>query len=303
MSNENEVAVIKPIQVVSSMLTATNIPENDYPVYDPVVHYALDARVIVLETHKVYQSLQHTNVGNPVTDTAWWVEVSPTNLWCSFDLSSTTVTNFSVDSYMEITPGSSVNSLSVINISGVHSIRVRVIDPAFGTVFDMTADLLTPPSEPTWYAWFFEPRSNQSQFVVKSLPAYPNAKVRLDFLCDGASYVGVIVLGTLRSLGGSANYGARLGIQDYSRKERDQWGQVNLQKRGFSKRMSLTLLVPTGQIDDVFALLAELTGTACLWLGTNTFSAMNVYGFINTFDILVQYPSYAELSLDLEGLI
>ena len=303
MSTDNQVSVIKPIEVTPAMLTATNIAENDYPQYAAGVTYANRDRVVLLSAHKVYESLQNANTGHSLDDTAWWVEVSPTNLWCAFDLSSTTVTQFSVPSYLEITPGQAVDSLSVINISGLESVRVRSIDPSFGTVFDMTADLLTPPSTATWFAWFFEPRSGQSQFVVKNLPPYPNAKVRLDFACSGPAHVGVVVIGSLKLLGGAAQYGARLGIQDYSRKERDQWGQVNLQRRGFSKRMSLSIRVPRGRVDDVFALLAELTGTACLWLGTNMFTAMNVYGFINTFDLLIEYPTFSELTLDIEGLI
>lgn len=297
--------VIKSLTVTDAMLTGTSVAESDHPLHNPTTTYGLGERVIVTGTvHKIYESLQPANTGkDPTTQDTWWGEVSNTNRWKAFDRSSSSQTVIGLSDYYEITPGQSVDSVALVNVAGLVTVRVRVVDPTYGTVFDQTANLLTPPTEPSWYAWFFEPRTGQSQLVVTGLPQYPNATVRVDMTSSSSASVGVIAVGTSRAIGSIVKFGARLSIQDFSRRERNAYGEVFLEKRGNVKTMSLPVEIETQDLDDVYAVLAELTGTACLWMGTNLFSALNVYGFINTFDIVVSYATHSELSIEIEGLL
>lgn len=296
--------VIKTVPVTDAILTATDIPETDHAAYAAGTTYTLGQRVIVPSTHEVYESLQATNLGHdPLLEDTWWGRVSATNRWKVFDPSSTSQTVIGTSAYYELTPGQSVDSVALVNVTGLENVRIRVIDPVYGTVFDQTASLLTPPSSATWYAWFFEPRTGQSQFVVTGLPQYPSAKVRVDLESSSTAKVGVLLIGTSKAIGSIVKFGVRLSIQDFSGKERNSFGEVSLIKRGNIKTMSLPIEVDTDQLDDVYGSLAELTGTACLWLGTSLFSALNLYGFINTFDIVVSYATHSELSLELEGLL
>lgn len=48
--------IIRPITITDAMLTDGNVPENDYPVYNPATTYVGGNRVIVAAEHKVYEA-------------------------------------------------------------------------------------------------------------------------------------------------------------------------------------------------------------------------------------------------------
>ena len=295
--------VIKSIAVTDSLLTSTSVPEADYAAYSAGTTYALGARVIVVASHKIYESLQAGNVGHSVTtEPLWWVEVSPTNRWKLFDLSSTTQTQIDAADHYEITPGQAINALALINISGVLTVRVRLTDPSFGVVYDQTADLADVPSESSWYAWFFEPRTEQTQFVVSDLPSYPNTVLRVDLTSSGAAYVGAMVFGTQRSIGLGVKSGVRLGIRDYSRKERNDWGDTVLVQRAFSRTAAISTLISNTELDNTYNLLSDLRATPCLWIVTDSYSSLSLFGFFSSFDITIPYAQFSDCSIDIESL-
>ena len=295
--------VIRSITMTDAMLAGTSVPENDHAAWNSGTTYALGDRVILTSTHKIYESLQAGNLNKPpATEPLWWVEVSPTNRWKMFDLSTTTQTVVGAADYYEITPGQAVNAMALYNISGILTIRVRLTDPVFGVVYDKTTDLTPLPSESSWYAWFFDERVEQNQFVAEDLPSYPTATLRVDVTSSGTAYIGALVFGSIRSIGLGVQQGVRLGIQDYSRKERNEWGDTVLVQRAFSSRVSFQMLVDNTELDNTFRLLADLRATPCLWLGSDSYSSLAVFGFYNNFDINIAYATYSDCTIDVEGL-
>ena len=77
--------IVNPLTITDAMLTSSTVTEDDYSAWSGSTTYALGARVIVLSTHKIYQSLQASNLNkDPTAQPLWWIEVSPTNKWaCS----------------------------------------------------------------------------------------------------------------------------------------------------------------------------------------------------------------------------
>jgi hypothetical protein len=163
-------------------------------------------------------------------------------------------------------------------------------------------DITAVPSESSWYAWFFEARTEQTQLVFSDLPSYPNAVLRIDVTSSGTAYIGALVFGTERSIGMGVKQGVRLGIQDYSRKERNTWGDTVLVQRAYAKRVTFSMLVDNAELDNTFNLLTELRATPCLWIGTNLYGALSVFGFYANFEIAISYARYSDCSIDLESL-
>lgn len=295
--------VIKSVTVTDAILTGSSVPEADHATWASGTTYALGDRVILTSTHKIYESLQAANTNHdPATEATWWVEVSPTNRWKCLDLSNTTQTVVDAADYYEFTPAQAVNAVALVNISGILSVRVRLTDPSFGVVYDKTADLAAVPSESSWYAWFFEPRTEQTLFVAADLPSYPNATLRIDVTSSGTAYIGALVFGTQRTIGLGVQQGVRLGITDYSRKERNEWGDTVLVQRAYAKRVSFSMLIDNAQLDNTFNLLADMRATPCLWIGTNLYGALSVFGFYASFEIGISYARYSDCTLDLESL-
>lgn len=297
----NPLRVIKSVAVTDATLVSTSVPEADHAAYNAATNYGLGDRVIL--AHKVYESVQAANLGKaPASEPNWWAEVGPTNRWKLFDLSSTTTTTVGAADHYEFAPGVAVNALAIINISGLASVRTRMTDPNYGVVYDKTADLSSVPSESSWYAWFFEPRTQQSQLVISDMPSYPNAVLRIDVTTGGSGTIGALIYGTQRSIGIGINKGVRLGIQDYSRKERNDWGDTVLVQRAYSRRMSFSMLIENDQLDNTYDLLADMRATPCLWIGSDGLRSLTVFGFYSNFDINISYARYSDCSIDVEGL-
>jgi hypothetical protein len=295
--------VIKSIALTDAMLTATSLAEADYAAWSAGTAYAVGARVIVASVHKVYESIAASNTGHdPVTSSVWWVEVGPTNRWKPFDLSSTSQMSFVASAYYEITPSAAVNAVGLINIAGVTAIRIRLSDPVFGVVYDQSTDLIPAISESSWYAWFFEPRQSKDSFIALDLPSYPIAVLRIDLTTVGTAYVGGIVFGYQRTIGQGVQYGARLGIQDYSRKERNTFGDVQLVQRAYALRNSLSMMIDNEELDNTARLLAELRSTPCIWIASDRYESLVIFGFYSSFEILISYPQYSQCTLDIEGM-
>ena len=295
--------VIRNIALTDAMLAGTSVPENDHAAWSSGTTYAAGDRVILTSTHRIYQSLQASNTNNaPASSPLWWVEVSPTNRWKMFDLSTSTQTQIDTSDYYEIAPGQAINSVALLNISGVLTVRVRLTDPSFGVVYDQTADLTVLPPESSWYSWFFDERRRETLFLANDLPSYPNATLRIDLTSAATALIGVCLFGSSRSIGTGVQQGVRLGLQDYSRKERNEWGDTVLVQRAYAARASLQPLVLNQELDNTFRLLTELRATPCLWIGSDAYGSLAIFGFYNNFEISIAYADFSDCTIDIEGL-
>lgn len=293
--------VLKPAAVTGAQVESS-IAEDDYPAYDPAETYQADARVT--HGHFVYQSLQASNTGRqPDLNATWWVQVGPTNRMKPFDLSHTTQARFSGAAWYEINTGRAVNGVALLAIDGLRSVRVRVIDPGYGTVYDKTTALWTTPDQSGWYPWTFGERREKKDFFALDLPSYPTAKVRLDVEAASSAGIGVILVGQQRKVGMGVKQGVRMGILDYSRKGTNEWGEAELLRRGFSRTRTLEVLCENKDIDNIDRLLSDLRATPAYWILSDRYRRANVYGKYDSYDIGIQYDRYSELSLHLEGLL
>jgi len=299
----SQLKVIKSLSLTDALLTETSVAEDPLPAWAVGTTYADGQRVSYAPTHKVYESLAGSNVGkDPVAEPLWWQEVSPTNRWKAFDLSTSTQTQVANNDYYEITPGQAINSVAFINLLNVLSVRVRLTDAYWGVVYDKTTNL-TPATSSSWYSWLFDKRRPMTELTLADLPSYPQAVLRVDFTAAGPAFVGGIVFGSQRTIGIGVQKGARLGIQDYSRKERNEFGDVELVRRGFAKTLSISTLIENTHLDTTFEDLADFRSTPCLWICGDKYRSLTVFGFFQRFDLGIEYASHTECSIDIEGLV
>lgn len=98
-------------------------------------------------------------------------------------------------------------------------------------------------------------------------------------------------------------YGARVGIQDYSVKRRDDWGNISIVERAFSRRANWNMFIKKQDVDLFQNTLAQLRGKPALYIGGENYDCTSIYGFYKDFDTIIEYPHYSECSIELEGLI
>ncbi len=298
-------SIVEPIEITDANLISSNVPETDYPVWSPITTYALGARVILASTHRIYESLQSGNLNkSPATeDLTWWVAVRPTNKWAVFDTSNstkTTVPSGQTKISYEIS-GSFVNSVGILNITGATSATVTVKNASGAIVYSKTISLFGITTSFDWWSWFFGERRAKSQVVLVDLPVQINANIEIVLNGDIDLSVGVIVLGRLKSIGKGVLSGARVGIQDYSRKERNDFGDMIVVERAFAKRANLQLVIGANEVDSTIDFMSRIRAKPCLYIG-GTYESLVIFGFYKSFENLIQYVSHSEFSLELEGL-
>lgn len=304
--------VVKAMTVQPAALTS-DVPENDHPLWLVGTTYALGDRVTyeyvdgiyIIHTHKIYESVQAGNVGKaPTTEPTWWKEVSPTNRWKMFDLSTSTQTLFTAPRYYQIALFKSISALTFVGVTDLASIRVRLTDVNTSTVvYDQTFVMRDIPSSSSWYSWTFEERLNKQSLTINNIPTYPLAILRIDVTPVGSSgAIGVCMFGLNKTIGTGVHAGAKLGIVDYSRKEKNEYGDTVLVQRAYSSRASYTMHIDNAQLDNTMRLLTDLRATPCTWSIPGSFDSATVFGYYASFDITVQYAQYAVCNIDIEGL-
>lgn len=169
------------------------------------------------------------------------------------------------------------------------------------TVFEQTYNLQEDAAITSWYAYFTEDIVYKTDLVLPDLPLYTSPVVRVVITGDGSVSCGSMVLGQTRELGLTL-YGARAGINDYSKKETDDFGNYTIVERAFAKRTVLKLVTENVNIDSLYTLLAAYRVTPAVWIGTDDYACTWVFGFYRSFDVEIAMMEKSYITLEIEGL-
>lgn len=296
--------VLVPISITPAMLTSSTVAETDHAEWVPGTAYTAGQKVIRLATHRIYEALTSTTGDTPETSPTKWLDLGATNRWKAFDQKIGTATTQADSMEWVIDPGQTVGSVGLLELVA-ESVRVRVSDAIDGLVYDSTQTLTGAITSADWFTYFFEPVSRRPFALFADLPSYrdPTITITVSGLAGEAVECGVCLLGTYTEFADAVRYGASAGIVDYSKKTVDDFGNVQITERAFSKRASWQMLVANTDIDKLQRTLASLRATPALYIGSDRFDATLVYGFYRDFDIIIEYYTHSECSIELEGLI
>lgn len=154
----------------------------------------------------------------------------------------------------------------------------------------------------SWYDYFTEAIAYNSEAVLTEIPLYANPTISVTIsAADGVVSCGTMVVGQSRELGGTV-YGAKGGIQDYSRKETDDFGNYTLVERSYAKRNTFRVVCENNNVDAIFNLLAEVRATPVVWLGTDDYALTWSYGWARDWAVEIAYPTKSFLTIEIEGL-
>ena len=297
--------IIRPTTITDALLTSSNAPETDYAAWSGATTYALGAHVISAVTHRRYESLQGANTNHAVSDPTWWLDTGPTNRWAMFDSVIGTLTVGAAGIDVTLTPGAA-DALAVVD-TDAETVTVTMKQGAT-TVYSKTKSTNVGGSAILdWSAYFFEPIGILTSLTFLDLPVYLSATVRIQ--AEGPDPDGPVSIGTLiigRQMGlGSTEAGPEVGINDFSRKETDDFGNTIVVQRPFSKRMTVRSMVEGGQsvVDAMQRELAKYRATPLLWIGEDGWDSLTILGFYKSFSLDLAFSHIAYCSLEIEGLI
>lgn len=302
MSSALAVKIVTPIVIDSTKLTTTNVSGTaEGASWLAATAYTIGNRVY-RPNNKLYERLiSGTTATAPEGDSINWILVSPTNPYRMFDASNSSQTSNATSINVRVTPAAIANTLALFNMDGT-SVTVAMNDPVAGSVYSQTFSLQSPPIAPSWYAYFFDPIKTKRDLVV-SLPSYINAYTDVTITkAAGTAKCGTMILGNANLVGLGINYGASVGIIDYSTKEKNTFGDYNIVPRGFAKRANFTIMLENSEVDPLIDLLSDLRTTPTLFIGSTQFTSTAIFGYYKDFDINLQYTENSICTITLEGL-
>lgn len=295
--------IVTPIQVTSSNLTSSNVP---------ITETAWTAGTYTTGTQRYVGTTLYEVIASPSTADSpaagiaatppTWREVGAINRFRMFDNIISTQTTQAGTIVVTLSMGQLVNAVAFFGLSG-NNINVRMNDPTEGLVYNQTQKLQDNTLIVDWYAYFFEGIYSKSDAVFDDLPSYVSATVTVTIDAGtGTAACGEMVVGRQSTLG-LTNFGTSVSIQDYSVKTTDDFGNIVIRERAFSKRADYDVTLETARISAVQKLLADIRTTPTVFIGSKDNPETVVYGFYKQFNIVISTPTLSDCSIEVEGLI
>lgn len=295
--------IIPPITITDAMLHSSTVTEpstsesanpNYAGAWDSGQLYSVNQIVLVVSEHRLYQSLQNGNIGQTPGVTGnetWWLAYGASEQWSVFDSkvgSQATATGGTITYELDPTP---FDSIALLNLEAT-SISVTQTD--VGGAGDPIVWTAT-----TYASGFYTTDVVSIDFSASYTT--PHIVITITH-SSGTAKIGEIVIGQKKAIG-FTQYSPTVGITDYSTKETDSFGNFTVLERSYSKRLSCQTTVENTDIDTVYNTLASVRAVPVVWVGSELYSTMIVYGFFKDFTIEIPYPSVSMCSLEIEGLV
>lgn len=297
--------IIKPASVTASTLTASNVAETDYAAWTAGT-YTVGNRVIY--DHKIYEVVATSTTDRPdlgaAAVPATWLFVSPTNRYKMFDIAvgSGTVNSGSIN--VTITPTTVCNSVVLFNVDGATA--QLIVRTSGGTiVYDETVSLADYGDLNSYFNYYFLPiaETGASELAFIDIPNYSGASFQLIIDAGGGTAsCGEMIIGQKSALA-VTNFGTSVGIKDYSVKTIDDFGNVTITTRPYSKRADYDVTVETAQVSQFTKFLASIRSTPAVYIGDPLRGETIVLGYYRDFSVVLSNPSISECSMSVEGLI
>lgn len=294
--------VIKSMETTDSILTYSNIEEDEYPVWVVSNPYVLGDRVIY--QHKIYEAiLPVTSTTPPNLDQDNWLFLDDTNRFRMFNNVLSDKSSRVGGIHFTLRPSQIVTGIALIGVAASY-VRVTVTDPVLGVIYDETKSLMDISTVTTYFEYFYQPLSSaQGAVAFLSLPVAPTGYIDV-YVESGNNLVEVaeVVYGNY-TLVGKTNYGTSVGIKSYSRKEIDEFGNVTVVKRRNSDYCEYDVDIENIRLATVKKFFKEIDSVPCLFVGNEDLEETIVYGFYSDFKATISLPQISKCTLKVEGLV
>jgi len=303
--------VIEPVSVTDAEILASNISPTGHALWDAAATYANGARVCKLAVpgrayRTVYESQVAGNIGkDPAIDDATnWLEIGATDRFLPFDRKIASQVGRATSITYSISPPSLITGIAFFGIDA-QSIRVQIYDANAALVYDLTKSLVDTTEIIDWFSFFTWSGDYDTEAMFIGIPGYIGHQIDITISAPtGTASLGQIVLGKVHNLGGTQD-GTALGIDDYSAKDRDSFGDAILIERPFAQTVNFQFYLPTKDARRVFRILSRLRAMPSVYFaGADMVDyGATVFGFFQDFDIPLSASGTSYATLQIEGLV
>lgn len=277
--------IVKPIPVTDANMLDSNIPETDAPLWLIGTAYALAAEVMI--DHVVYKAASANTGKDPRLEEnrTIWPIVGMTNRWRMFDMTrGVEIQSSAMDEIQVVIQANQLySSLALFGLSA-EDVRIEIINGSEGVVYDETYSLSSNAGIYYYYEWFYSPPTRNSQFVTFDLPYYSGAQIRVTISNTGnVVRVGKLVIGYSKELG-CTSYGINVRFIDFSRRDRDDFGNlVKVDRRKIAER-TFQVKVDSDRLIQVEETLKSLDSTPTVFVGSPNHQVSIIFGLAVDFN-------------------
>jgi hypothetical protein len=169
------------------------------------------------------------------------------------------------------------------------------------TIYDQTFTTVKSYGVVGWHTYFFGEKARIRDLYIPDLPYQTGQTIRIILSKDGEPKCGACVVGQARYIGETRN-SLKMGIDDYSVKEVDDFGNTYIKQRDYRKFNDVEIDVPNTSIDEVSEILSDLRASFVLFVGSRKYALSQVYGFYQSFEIVIPYKTHSVLSISIKGI-
>lgn len=169
-------------------------------------------------------------------------------------------------------------------------------------VFNEDIPLVDETAVTDYYEYFFEPIIRLTDVVVPLPPDIfsPSITVKLEDAGEDVK-AGHMIVGKSRYIG-EAEYGATIGITDYSRIEEDDFGNTYIAERGYNRRGRFNVWITSAMVDAVYNIVSSYRATPIMIIATEKYNSTLYFGLLREAEIEIAYPNYSIMSVEVRGL-
>jgi hypothetical protein len=320
--------VIRPYQiVVPTDIVSTTVPEVPISPWSSSFTYSSKGEIVSTGSGEYLWQVAHTTVesisgGETLTNTnkdpagypvipagyenagsLWWSDVTgdefAPNRYRMFSDNPAQATEHSGTITVVVRPSGTVwDALALFNVVA-DEISIEILSgPAFS--FSTSIRFDDPISDDY---------QNRASVAFVDLPEvdssfYKSAAIRvsLSVTVGRVLRVGTLVIGKKTEIG-SCLYGTDISIMDFSRKERDTFGNVQLIERGYADTIDYKLEVRTDEVGPIKGFLASLRAVQAVYVGSQNLSETIVYGYYEDFLLTLEASTVSSATIKVASVV
>lgn len=307
--------MVEKEQITTAHVISVNVSETfGAAAWSAATAYVVGNRVSYVATHTIYQCiLDHAaNANNPSISPTRWIKYSATITWKAFDdRIDDPIAEITGSGYMQYVLGTFQKADTVV-LFGVKSPRIDLIiqNSSLVTVSTRTKFLLDDGEVSDYWDYFFSEPYSASECIFRGLNVPDGGRLIIRIYDNPTSggfgvapSLGEIIIGKSKFIGETLE-GSGRGITDYSRKDRDVFGNLTIVQRSYARRVTFNVFIDPGRTNFIESKLAAMraTPTAFYSYEDATRYGLTVLGIYKDFFIPLTTVDAAFASFEIEGV-
>ena len=305
--------IIPAADSVVSLGSTSGVPLSSYPAWSNSTNYNIGDRV-----HRVsgglpydYESVTGGSGRDPNTNQSppdlHWVRIGLSNRYKVVDrIISDKAKSSGGDMTFNFVLSETITNVALFGLVGV-TVTVSIRAPASaggGVIKSETRNIADSPGIGDWFGYFFDPYDYTPDIVFTDLPGYAGNVLRVRIQSDSIVEIGEVVFGRQVDLGVTME-DAEVGIRDYSRKERDDFGRPLIIERPFSVYGDFTLSYPSSRQKSILQIMSSIRATPVVFWAEGAQPGVEalIFGFYNDFSLTLKVGLDSYSTLTVEGLV